>query len=278
MRIHVGLLVSAFGVSLAACSSAPGTEGQSSSSPIASDDAIARAEEWVAAQVPYCQSANHQPDGDHACASVCNRADNADWDPYRSDCSGLVSWAWGLPAPGRTTSELAPAVNDITHAIDAALLAPGDAVNIPGDHMMLFKEWVVSNQTATFIEEPGCSSATPYAHEFTSAVTLSGDHIHVARKGLTFTAIHYGGLTSSPPPDPGGNPPPPPDPGNGGAPDAGVDSGSSTGSGTPCASDGDCNTASDGSGQMCVSGACVAGCNADWECPGITTCVSGQCQ
>jgi hypothetical protein len=23
---------------------------------------------------------------------------------------------------------------------------------------------------------------------------------------------------------------------------------------------------------------CVAGCNADWECPGSTTCVSGTCQ
>jgi hypothetical protein len=27
-----------------------------------------------------------------------------------------------------------------------------------------------------------------------------------------------------------------------------------------------------------VQGTCVAGCNADWECPGITTCVNGQCQ
>jgi hypothetical protein len=27
-----------------------------------------------------------------------------------------------------------------------------------------------------------------------------------------------------------------------------------------------------------VNGTCVPGCNANWECPGSTTCVSGQCQ
>jgi hypothetical protein len=62
--------------------------------------------------------------------------------------------------------------------------------------------------------------------------------------------------------------------------DAGVptaDSGSSSMS-TSCKTDGDCNPGSDGSGQICVNGTCVAGCNADWECPGSTTCVGGQCQ
>jgi hypothetical protein len=55
------------------------------------------------------------------------------------------------------------------------------------------------------------------------------------------------------------------------------DSGSSS-TGTSCKTDGDCNPGSDGSGQICVNGTCVAGCNADWECPGSTTCVGGQCQ
>jgi hypothetical protein len=70
----------------------------------------------------------------------------------------------------------------------------------------------------------------------------------------------------------------------------GIDSGSgggsgggSTGSGgsaggASCSTDGDCNPGSEGSGQICVSGSCVDGCNADWECPGNTTCQSGQCQ
>jgi uncharacterized membrane protein YgcG len=55
-------------------------------------------------------------------------------------------------------------------------------------------------------------------------------------------------------------------------------SGSSSGGGTPCNTDGDCNPGSDGSGQICVQNVCVDGCNADWECPGSTTCVNGQCQ
>jgi len=60
-----------------------------------------------------------------------------------------------------------------------------------------------------------------------------------------------------------------------GAPAA--DSGSSSTS-PSCKTDGDCNPGTDGSGQICMSGTCVAGCNANWECPGSTTCVGGQCQ
>jgi hypothetical protein len=53
---------------------------------------------------------------------------------------------------------------------------------------------------------------------------------------------------------------------------------SSSGGGTPCNTDGDCNPGSDGSGQICVNNVCVAGCNANWECPGSTTCINGQCE
>ena len=64
---------------------------------------------------------------------------------------------------------------------------------------------------------------------------------------------------------PTSDPPPPP----------AVDASSTS---VSCATDGDCNTGSDGSGQICQNGACVPGCNADWECPGTTTCIGGQCQ
>lgn len=149
--------------------------------------AVARGEEWVAAMVPYCQAINHAPDNDAACASTCTRPDNLAWDPYRSDCSGFVSWAWALPSTGggRTTAGFAPFKTDITRAIAAAELLPGDAVN-NSTHMMLFKGWVGAE--ATFMEEPGCSSKTPFAHEFTSAVTVTGTTIVVQGHG-TFTAI-----------------------------------------------------------------------------------------
>jgi hypothetical protein len=153
--------------------------------------AIANAEQWVAAQLLYCQSPNHASDTiDPACPAVCNRTDNPAWDPYRSDCSGLVSWAWGLPPPGRTTYGFAPFETDITQAIAASALAPGDAVN-NSDHVMLFKAWVTAGQEATFIEEPGCSATPDYAHEFTSSVSISGTQITVAYNGMTFTAIHF---------------------------------------------------------------------------------------
>ena len=67
--------------------------------------------------------------------------------------------------------------------------------------------------------------------------------------------------------------------------DAGSDPGTnpvmnpgSTSSGTPCSNDGQCNPGGDGAGQICVSNVCVDGCNADWQCPGNTSCNSGMCQ
>jgi hypothetical protein len=165
-------------------------DAASPDAPMMVNEAVARGEEWVAAMVPYCQAINHAPDYDSACSATCTRPDNAAWDPYRSDCSGFVSWAWGLPSTGggRTTAEFAPFQNDITHVISSTDLQPGDAVNrTEAGHMMLFKAWITPGMEATFMEEPGCSSATPYAHEFTSSVLLMGDMIVVSNG--TFTAI-----------------------------------------------------------------------------------------
>jgi hypothetical protein len=151
--------------------------------------AVARAARWVDAKVPYCQAPNHQPDNDSACASTCTRPDNTDWNPYRSDCSGFVSWAWALPAPGRTTAGFAPFQTDLTHAITAADLRAGDAVN-NDTHVMLFVAWTQPGAEATFMEETGCSSSTPYAVMVTAAVTLAGEQITVQYRG-TYTAIRY---------------------------------------------------------------------------------------
>lgn len=64
-----------------------------------------------------------------------------------------------------------------------------------------------------------------------------------------------------------GAPPPPPQQNDAGAPPK-----------KSCSSDGDCNPGSDGSGLICSQGACVPGCHHDYQCPGSTTCVSGQCR
>jgi hypothetical protein len=166
-----------------------GSGSGSGSQSTAGSISVMRAEEWVAAKLHYCQAPNHERDYDTACASTCNREDNPAWDPYRSDCSGLVSWAWKLPAPGRVTTQFAPFETDITHAIQATNLREGDAVN-NRDHIMLFKKWVTHPTRAVFIEEPGCSSSTPYAHETTADVTISGTTINVVGYD-PFTAIRY---------------------------------------------------------------------------------------
>jgi MYXO-CTERM domain-containing protein len=200
VSVAVGLTVAA---ALAGCSGAPveapaiGEGVATTSEALSGNDAVARGALWVAAQVPYCQSPNGQSDPDPSCSPVCMRPTNAQWDPYRSDCSGFVSWAWNLPAPGRTTSEFAPAQNDITQAIDGNSLLPGDALNVPGDHMILFVAWNTPGQSATFYEEPGCSASPPYAHEFQSNVAVSGSSVTVDYDGKTYTAIRYGALTGT---------------------------------------------------------------------------------
>jgi hypothetical protein len=154
----------------------------------AATGAIARGMEWVVAKVPYCQSANHQPDGDSACSSICERPDNPDWDAYRSDCSGFVSWAWGLPPPGHTTATLAPFDTSVSTSIEAVDLQAGDAIN-NDTHTMLFVAWTKSDMSeAQFMEEPGCSASQPYAREVTVSVSTSAKSVTVAGYG-TFTAI-----------------------------------------------------------------------------------------
>jgi hypothetical protein len=97
-----------------------------------------------------------------------------------------------------------------------------------------------------------------------------GDHARVNAE-VVDSSTPLGPVGSgSPPPPP---PPPPPQDDAGSPPPAEAGSG-----GVPCSTDGDCNPGSDGSGQICVNNVCVDGCNANWECPGSTTCVGGQCQ
>lgn len=148
---------------------------------------MARARAWSTVKLGYCQAPNHQHDGDADCSTTCDREDNPAWDAYRSDCSGLVSYAWQLPAPGITTSDLAPFHVVLTHPIPAVALRPGDAIN-NRHHAMLFAGWIARPYVARFIEEPGCHSITPFARELVATVLTSGDQIIVFGQGR-YTAI-----------------------------------------------------------------------------------------
>ncbi len=188
-------------VAAAACSSAPGDDTASSSDAITGSSIVSRGMEWVNARLHYCQAARGAVDYDSACwgwegsSHRCDRPSNSAWNAYRSDCSGFVTWAWGLPPVGDggyVTSDFAPYDNAFSHSIDGTELAPGDALNrMPDGHMFLFKEWVSAGRTAVFMEEPGCSSSEPYAHEFTSNVSINGTDVYVDYEGATFRAIRF---------------------------------------------------------------------------------------
>jgi hypothetical protein len=64
----------------------------------------------------------------------------------------------------------------------------------------------------------------------------------------------------------------------GGSSGGGSSGGGSSGGGASCSHDGDCNPGNDGSGLICSGGQCIPGCHSDAQCPGNTTCQSGQCQ
>lgn len=119
---------------------------------------------------------------------IVTAAKNPEWDKYRSDCSGFVSWSWGLPAPGRTTSTLAP--YDTTESALVAVddLAPGDALNGNG-HVMLFGGWVDQKAgKATILQESRCGTvASEKIGVFTKvdATTLK------ISDGRTFRSIRY---------------------------------------------------------------------------------------
>jgi hypothetical protein len=194
-------------VLVAACSSAPDQESTSSDSDaILGASIVSRGTEWVDAKLHYCQASRGAHDGDTACwgwegaAHRCDRPSNAAWNAYRSDCSGFVTFAWGLPAVGDggyVTSEFAPYSNAFSHTISGIDLKPGDALNkTPDGHIVLFKKWISVGHEAEFMEEPGCSSAEPYAHAFTSSVTISGDEVYIAYEHETFYAIRYNHYTT----------------------------------------------------------------------------------
>ena len=84
---------------------------------------IARAKLWVDAKVPY------------------SAAKNPDWENYRTDCSGYVSYAWQLD-PQLVTMQF----HQVADEINVDDLLPGDILNLPlvGDfgHAMFFVRWI----------------------------------------------------------------------------------------------------------------------------------------
>ncbi len=134
------------------------------------------------------------------------------------------------------TSEFAPFDTAKSTTIDCTAMQPGDAANRNPDtgHIVLFVSWVTPGKEAVFMEEPGCSSSTPYAHEFTSTVTCNGTDVDIAYEGTTFTAIRYTHIVD----DPCG----------------GSSSGGSSGGGSSSGSSGGSSGSSSGGSSSCTLG------------------------
>lgn len=99
---------------------------------------LARARLWVDLPRRYSQEENDPVSG------------------YRLDCSGFVSMAWRLAAPGETTVELP----DYCVLIGKDDLLPGDAVMNGGPgtdgnagHVMLFDAWADAGRTGLWAYE-----------------------------------------------------------------------------------------------------------------------------
>jgi acylphosphatase len=205
--LHAGSLAA---VCLVAASCTANVDGSSDEGPtlapeITTSNVVSRAQEWVNAGLHYCQSAYEAVDGDNACwawegaSHRCRRESNEAWNKYRSDCSGFVTFAWGLPPVGDggyVTGDFAPFDNSFSHAIAPDDLQPGDALNlVTNEHIVLFVAWIDKGHSARFMEEPGCSASEPYAHEFTSDVTFKDGNVVIAYEGSTpFTPIRFDGI------------------------------------------------------------------------------------
>ncbi len=150
---------------------------------------VDRALQWVAAKMPYCGGVNGGTD--LICGGICHRggaANNATWNKYRSDCSGLVSWAWSIPAPGQTTAGLAPFSGRYSYAISIDALRAGDAINsVPSHHIMLFSGWADSGHTvANVVQEYNCGHV---AAKMKLPVKRNGKYLYLSWDKRNFLPI-----------------------------------------------------------------------------------------
>ena len=111
-------------------------------------EVIRRAKTWVERGVPYSMEAyTNGPDGK----------------PYRTDCSGFVSMAWGLDNSYSTVT-----LPQVAHPIPKEELQPGDILlkGGPGSggangHVVIFNGWADESHTSYYaLEEAGGVGAT----------------------------------------------------------------------------------------------------------------------
>jgi hypothetical protein len=124
---------------------------------------MARAEQWFQTQPVYDQD---------ACYGVGAGYGRTDWNGvlggchepyYRTDCSGFVSMAWGLPVSYATPRKgLEHDLTDVSSVITKEQLRTGDALLAWGKHVRLFEQWTDATRTSYVAYDFG---ATPVRHK-----------------------------------------------------------------------------------------------------------------
>jgi hypothetical protein len=94
---------------------------------ISRTEVLNRSVNWINAKVPYSQS-KYFPD--------------AQGKVYRQDCSGFVSMSWHLKSSLTTVT-----LPQVATKIDKSRLQPGDILDQPGHHTVLFVGWADSAHT-----------------------------------------------------------------------------------------------------------------------------------
>lgn len=119
--------------------------------PIRRSEIIDRAESWLRPSVAYGQTRFH----------------HNEYGIYRTDCSGYVSMAWGLPGrpPDRHGGLDTVGLLQVSVDIDRADLLAGDILLNAGDakatrHVIIFHEWADPDRTAYWGFEQAIGTGT----------------------------------------------------------------------------------------------------------------------
>lgn len=149
--------------------------------PVTEAQIMARAKDWVAKAVPYDEAKGWE--------------DPAVGGPYRMDCSGFVSMAWGL-TDSLVTSALPQQAG--VHVTDANIsgdtsLAPGDALDYTADHIVLFDHWTGRSGDFAYDAEHA------HGHVADQTVANIDDSTLEGFAMSDFEALRYGKTTGAPP-------------------------------------------------------------------------------
>ena len=145
--------------------------------PIRRDEIIDRAESWLRPSVPYGITKFHQNE----------------FGIYRTDCSGYVSMAWGLPGvPQNSRGGLdTPGLAAVSVTIERDELRAGDVLLRTGGsrlirHVAVFHEWADEDRTAYWGFEQSGGAGTVHRRII---YPYGGQEHYLPRRYLN--VIHY---------------------------------------------------------------------------------------